>query len=460
MKTSLCISTVCGMLLLTGCAQEDMNPKADMQLPEQSTTQTTASPDAGTPFKLYAPQAQAEPTDAQVAQAQRLNDFALRLFDVIRQDGKSLVFSPLSLGYALGMAALACDGTPLAELNAMLGLEADDTSTLHDLYATLMQYLPAADPNVSINVANAFYLNAARTDVKLNPDYRQALITNYLADCEALDFYEQASLDYINDWCNRQTNGFIPEVLKELNPTSISYLLNALYFKADWTCPFGTDFTREKDFIREDGKTVKVKMMSHGTSMRFPYAEDETMQVLCLPYARGSYYMTVLLPKTGHTIDDVLNSLTSNRLSGILTLPFLERYGPEVAVSMPRFETEETTNLVEPLKALGIPSWFGGGQIRGMVQNLDGTPHGVFVSNVFQKARIKVNEKGTEAAAVTIMEFTDGMPMDPPVAFTADHPFVYFISEPSSRTLLFVGTYHGEAEGGTGEENGIKDVKM
>ena len=221
---------------------------------------------------VYAPQAQVAPTDAQVGQMTGLNDFGFRMLRAIQEEGKSTVFSPLSLTYAMGMAAMGADDVALADLNQLLGLAADDRTTLPDLCATLMVYLPMADKQVSLNVANAFYLNALRSELQLNPDYRQAIIENYDADCEQLDFSLTASLARINDWCSKQTCGFLPNVLEDVDPNAVCYLLNALYFKADWSWPFITEFTRDADFRCEDGHVVQVPMMQKEEFGYYQYA--------------------------------------------------------------------------------------------------------------------------------------------------------------------------------------------
>jgi serpin B len=179
------------------------------------------------------------------------------------------------------------------------------------------------------------------------------------------------------------------------------------------------------------------------------------MQAVRLPYAKGQYGMTLLLPREGKTTGDILDMLSGERLA---TLEGEMKYTP-VNVEIPRFETNQTTQLVQPMRQMGLSSWFDGGNITGMVQNPDGTPHGVFIANAFQVARIKVNEKGTEAAAVTVFEFADGMGPDNPKSFLADHPFVYLITERSSGAVLFVGTYHGEPSADD-TETGIRSIYM
>ena len=440
---------------MTACSSKDDN-----------TTPAEPDPPAtpATPFAVRVPQANWPLTADQQAMQLRLNDFAFRLFRETAQTGNddtensqkatSIVLSPLSVGYALGMAALACDGKPLADFNQMMGLEANDSATVHDLFASLMAHLPEMDASVAIHLANAFYYNANRTDIQLNQAYRQALITAYGADCEAMPFTDDATLDHINDWCNRQTNGFIPKVLEKkdmMNPNLVSYLLNAIYFKGKWASQFESELTREEDFTCEDGTKVKVPMMCLPEASHFTYAEDSICQAVRLPYhdweshveRKGEFGMTVLLPQKGKTIDDILSVLSAHWLKNLETR-MLESGYSQVMVQLPRFETKVQISLTPPMRQLGLASWLDGDNILGMVQELNGSPHGVHVSKAFQVARIKVNESGTEAGAVTVMAFTDKAMLEDPIFFRADHPFVYLLTEKSTGSILFVGTYVGD----------------
>lgn len=448
MKTnSIFAFLLCAGLAFVACSDDDS---------KESAIVPPSQPEA--PFELRAPQAHWPLTTDQKDLQGRLDDFGFRLFRLAaEQQGleHSLLLSPLSVDYAFGMVALACDSTPLRDFNALMGLQPGDRATIHDLLASLMTQLSKTTGDLHLNLANAFYLNASRTDVRLNPDYRHLLQTAYTADCEALDFrQQQATAEYINAWANRHTNGFIPKVFDAdgINTEAVSYLLNALYFKAPWAAPFEKEVTRDMTFTREDGSSLQVPMMRQ--TNYFPhYAADDICQALQLLYCDGitfckvgerRYAMTILLPREGKTVADVLGALSADYLRQ-LRLTFTDAQSiTDVALWLPRFETEVTTSLTPLLPALGLGSWLKG-PIRGMVQNLDGTPHGLLVSNAFQAARIKVDEAGTEAAAVTVVEGYDSVDIhECPMVFHADHPFVYLLTEETTGTLLFIGTYMGD----------------
>lgn len=453
MKTKAFLLFLTGIVLTACTSNEPVSISTESPVATTSETKATAAADGK--FETYTPQATWPLSETQKTQMMMVNDFSLRLFRLMQEEGQSNIFSPLSLAYAMSMTGLGCDGAPLQQLNAALGLPEDDTTTLHDLMASLMLGLPEADDAVSILLANAFYMNSARDDVQLNPDFQQALQSIYKADCETLDFNLQSSVDHINQWCSQKTNGFIPKVFEQLRPDYISYLLNALYFKGDWTMPFYPDFTSVGTFTNEDGTTSTLPMMMQGEIEDFPYAEDDIMQALRLPFAKGSYGMTFLLPRKGHTVGDILDALSAKRLAA---LDKELQYVP-VDMRIPRFETNQTNKLIKPLKRMGLSSWFDGDNIMGIVQEHDGTPHGVYIAEAFQVARIKVNEKGTEAGAVTVFAFADKAMVGQPKSFVADHPFVYLITERSSGAVLFIGTYQGEPTS-SGTETGIQPIRI
>ena len=455
MKTRTLLLIAATAMGIASCSS-DGNDAAKGTASEAETTTTTGEETTKRPFHVYTPQATWPLDEGRQALLGKVNDYALGVFRLAlaESEGGSNIFSPLSLNYAVAMTGLACDGTPLEQLNTALGLDADDTTSLHDLMASLMLGLPKQDNAVDICLANAFYSNSSRGDVMTNPEFQKALREAYKADCQTLDFGQQATLDYMNQWCSEQTKGFIPKVFDQLDPTYISCLLNALYFKGDWTIPFPTDLTREEKFMGEDGSCAKLPMMISAEPTSFQYAEDELMQAVRLPYANGHFGMTILLPREGHTTSDIVGDLSAERLTALAK----EMKYEDVLVSLPRFETKQTTQLIEPMERMGLSSWFHGDNIRGMVLDLDGTtPHGVYIAEAFQVARIKVNEKGTEAAAVTVFAYTDKCGPDNPKEFRADHPFVYLITEEESGAVLFIGTYQGETTGNT--ETGIMKVE-
>ena len=428
-------AVMCTMFVFTSCNNgEPTTPNGDDITPIE-------------PFTVLVPQAAWPLTDTQLSQASKMNDFAFQLLRQSQKSGESLVLSPLSVDYALAMVALGAEGVTRDAIVKALGYDAKDPQALHNLMASLMAYLPSVDENVKINLANAFYLNASRKELSLNPDYKKVLQENYKAACEAVKTDTQEGIDQINGWCSKQTDEFIPKVFDyPLSKDNVCLFINALYFKGNWFFPFNPDYTHEKNFKCENGENVMVPSMINNTHLA--YGESELFQAVRLPFGRtdergngidapSSFGMTILLPCEGKTTADILSWLTSERFADLSK----EMKTSDVVISLPRFETNVKTDLMSAFEQLKLP--FNGNDLRGMVLS-NGEPRGLSVSDAFQCARIKVDEKGTEAGAVTVVDFTDGsMPINRK-AFIADHPFVYLLTEEKTGTILFVGTYHGK----------------
>ena len=401
------------------------------------------------PFELIVPETNWPLTDSQLSQASCVNDFAFRLFRQLQEPGKSLVLSPLSVDYALGMLALGSDGETRDSLASALGFDPKNPSEMHNLFASLMAYLPSVDENVQLNLANALYLNAADPELGVNPDYQKVLKESYQADCDTVDVTSQEGINYMNAWCSKQTNDFIPQVFNgPLPETTVATLINALYFKGKWVHPFKSDYNPMEAFTREDGTKTRVPMMYFPyVEERLSYLETDSFQAIRLLYGepmtadhpvdedKQYFGMTVLLPRSGKTTSDILSWLSAEHVAELSIRMKRER----VCVHFPRFETKVKTDLKQSLHQLGLK--FNECDIRGIALK-KGEPLGLILSDAFQMARISVNTEGTEAGAVTVLDVTGSGIC--PNYFIANRPFVYLLTEQQTGTILFVGTYHGD----------------
>jgi len=230
----------------------------------------------------------------------------------------------------------------------------------------------------------------------------------------------------------------IPQVLNEMtfNPDAVSYLLNALYFKGAWKEKFKTENTNEELF---NGKE-NVPMMQ--TIAGFRYTENDLYQAVQLPYGNEAYKMTVFLPREDKTVSNVLENM-----DGKSWTKGFSNYA--VLLKLPRFETETDQDLISVMKALGVNRAFKWQEAE--FPNFCNAE--IYIEMMKQVSKIKVNEEGTEAAAVTIIsEATSGMPRE--AQFIANRPFLYIISEQSTGAIFFIGQYMGQ-NGDARETDGI-----
>ena len=174
--------------------------------------------------------------------------------------------------------------------------------------------------------------------------------------------------------------------------------------------------------------------MMHKMGTDFQYTENDLYQAIRLPYGNGAYKMDIFLPREDKTVGEVLETLNGSNWQ-------FKGVWEEVDLKLPRFETETFQPLVDTMKDLGMPSAF---TLAAEFPWFCNTP--VYISNMFQAAKIKLDEEGTEAAAVTVIELSEsGMP-DEPKRFHANHPFLYIISEQSTGAIFFIGQYSGSVK--------------
>ena len=375
------------------------------------------------------------------------NGFTLNFFQSLngKTKNRSVICSPLSITYVLSMVNDAATGTTEQELEQTLGFHKGGIRAVNDYCKNLIYNLPHVDEKVQLDIANAIFLN---DKYQLKKQFKQDMATYYDAKAEALDFSSSSALDRINGWCDEKTRGMIPNILEQVDPRTVSYLLNAIYFKADWASMFEKNETREEVFTTPDGET-RVPLMHQNVYMN--YLRNDIYAAVSIPYGNCRWMMTVMLPEDGKTTDDVISSLAASGWStDFLKNPLREARGYEVDLKLPRFETafdtDDAGGLIELLKGMGIRQVFD--KYNAEVPNVC-EKENLYVDMMKQKAKIKVNEEGSEAAAVTIagVNFTSagGDTQEPPKAtFHANRPFVYLIHEQSSGVILFVGKFIGK----------------
>ena len=301
--------------------------------------------------------------------------------------------------------------------------------------------------------------NAKADDIaNILDQYQQDMKQYYDAQAENLDFKLPSTLKTINDWASDHTNGMIPTILDKIDEKVVTYLLNAIYFKADWASKFEAKNTEEEKFTATNG-TIKLPLMHQNVLIQ--YLKNEDYSAIEIPYGNGLWKMTVMLPEEGKSTDDIINHLAENGFSDVEDYESLYNSIPgdgvfrtyEVDLKLPRFETTSDTKeldggLISLLLQMGIRQAFDNQFAE--IPNMCDKP--VYIEMMRQKAKIKVNEEGSEATAVTVAgmgELTSAGPIHeveiPQATFYANRPFVYVIREMSSGVILFVGKFTGMA---------------
>lgn len=358
-----------------------------------------------------------------------VNAFAVDLHHALRGKDGNLFYSPASISYALGMTRVGARGETAQEMDRVLHLSGGDGDAA--AYGCLMDDLLDGSDAYTLRLANRLY---GQEGLGFRPEFLAAVGEYFRGGFQEVDYRADAegARGIINAWVSDQTAARIPELLAPglVDARTRLVLVNAIYFLGDWMIPFPAEDTQPRIFHLPDRTTAKVPMMSE-TAM-FGYAEPAGLQVLALPYKGGELEMVVLLPTEDEGLDGLATRLTADTLADWLAAPAPTR----TRVVLPKFEFTSEFNLARTLAGLGMPTAFtDGADFSGMVPG-----GGLAIDDVVHKAYVRVDEKGTEAAAATgVTMKATSMPPPPAAEFVADRPFLFLIRHEPSGAVLFQG---------------------
>lgn len=359
---------------------------------------------------------------------QSSNRFA---FDLLREvhagaaADANVFLSPLSASMALGMTLNGADGRTFEQMRTTLGFGELSQAEINASYRSLVDLLLGLDRNVETVVANSVW---ARRGFAFEPTFFDAVREHFEAEARELDFGLPTAKDTINGWVRKQTRDRIDGIIDEIDPLDIMFLLNAIYFKGNWTTRFNPARTQSAPFRRDDGSSVAVQMMN-AQDMPMSLGWTDGVQVAELPYGGGAFALVVVLPPQGMPLGEFVRDLDAARWQQWLQA-LRDTEGP---VGLPKFQLAYNAALNDPLQALGMTDAFD----PDLADLSRLTPaEDAYISMVKQKTFLKIDEVGTEAAAVTSV--TVGV-TSVPVGITIDRPFVLAIRERLSGTILFLG---------------------
>jgi serine protease inhibitor len=357
------------------------------------------------------------------------NRFGLKLFQqIVKSDSQeNPVISPISVSMALGMTLNGADGSTREAMESTLELLGLSQQQINEAYQSLIKLLLSLDPKVDFRIANSIWyrkdLTFEQEFIDLNKLYLKAVV-------QGLDFGVPASKDIINRWVSDNTNGKIKEIVERIDPVDIMFLINAIYFKGIWTYQFPEDLTHDDLFTLPNGTQIDCRLMCQ--EGEFEYLDMDKFQAIDLPYGDGDFRMTIFLPKSGMTVDSLILSMDNNVLN-----QWLQSFSVQKGIiEIPKFELEYKIELRKVLTLLGMGIAFD--PYCADFTKLYAGPENAFISRVLHKTYVKVDEKGTEAAAVTsvVISFTS---TGDEFYFRANRPFLYMIRENHSNTILFIG---------------------
>jgi len=360
------------------------------------------------------------------------NLFGIKLFKEVlktEEPDKNVMISPLSVSLALAMTYNGADGSTKEAMEKTLELNGLTVDEINENYKILIDALASVDPKVLMSIANSIWY---KHTFKVEQDFINVNQNYYYAEVSPLDFYDPDAVNTINNWVADKTKNKITEILDYIPANAVMYLINAIYFKGIWKYEFDESDTEEKPFYLSDGTTKDVPMMVQEGS--FNYLSNDIIQAVEMPYGAGNYSMIILLPQYNKTLDDVIDQLSNENWNRWLS----EFYEAEkVQIHLPKFKFEYKNQLNDELinMDMGIdfdPDYADFSKINPGWQ--------LYISRVIHKSFIEVNEEGTEAAAVTLVEICyTSAGGETGIHFYVNQPFIFAIKEKYTNSIIFIG---------------------
>lgn len=377
------------------------------------------------------PMSEARPA-ATEAVAQGGNRFSIDLYRQLGGESGNLLISPISLYGAFGPVTAGAQGETRDAIVRALRLPTGDAS-LHPALGGLLRDLERSEDGTTLAIANALWVQQGFT---FNPGFAATARNDYRAAAELVDFQRapDAAVARINGWVSERTATRIPMLISRdaINDATRLVVTNAVYFLGDWATPFNASNTADQPFYLIGAGTRSVPLMAQRG--RFRYFETNDLQAIDLPYRNERLSMTVLLPKQRGALRSLETQLTDARLAEWLRR--LDAAEPQtVRLHLPKLQMAVDYQLEQPLTALGMSLAFSQqANLRG-IADAD-----LRIAAVVHKTFLRIDEKGTEAAAATgvVVEVTSAPIVQPPT-FRADHPFIVLIRDHRTGAILFLG---------------------
>jgi serine protease inhibitor len=388
----------------------------------------------GCTAKSAAPEA---PADVSAAD----NAFGFRLLNAVQSANasKNVVLSPVSAALNLSMVLAATDGETRQEMLSALSLGSLNPAAINQANAILIKIIRTPAQSTTLSVADSLWVD--NRHVRLRPDFIKQTRTWYDAEIVDLDFSDPGAATRINGWASKETQGKITKIIDEIDPRDRLLLLNAVYFKGLWAHKFDKSRTQQKDFTLAGGSVKQVPRMVQ--SGRFEYFATPRLQAIRLPFGDGDLVMDILLPAQSTSLDALEAELTAEHWQS-----WQAHYATQPgALELPRFELQANYHLNEALQSLGMRRAFKpDAQLTGLFTSESTQTGGgrFFISYVRQSTFWKVDEDGSEAAAVTatgIVTTARARPVEP-FRMIVDRPFFCAIEDRRSGALLFIGAIY------------------
>lgn len=360
------------------------------------------------------------------------NEFGLDIFKRIyeNEEEPNFMISPLSISMALAMTYNGAETETKAQMAEALKIDKFTRDELNATYKQLMEALGSIDPKVVLEIANSIWY---RDTYPVEEAFLNVNSAFYNAEVNAANFENPETVDLINQWVSDKTHEKIPFMLENIPPDAVMYLINAIYFYGNWATEFNPESTREGSFDLGDNNYVSVDMMNRIDTVN--YLSNDVFSAIELPYGKGNFNMTLLLPAHNKKVNDVVTLLNTKNWKKWQN-EFVKTNS--IDIKLPKFKIEYKISLNDFLADMGMELAFSDyADFSGINKNRN-----LFISRTKHKTFIEVDEEGTEAAAATMVEmsFTSFDPNAPQyIPFHCNRPFLFVINEKDTGAILFMG---------------------
>jgi serine protease inhibitor len=372
-----------------------------------------------------------EPPDLTAAQKEVIkasNKFAFDIFKQVcsAEPDTNIFISPLSISYALGMTYNGAANDTKEAMGDVLGYGDLTDQEINESYKNLADVLTTIDPETLMEIANSIWyrqdFEVLQKFIDLNQEYFDALVM-------AMNFADPQSAVTINDWIAEKTHDRITDVIEPpIDPATVMFLINAIYFKGTWKYEFDKEDTEPHPFFLTDGTETTCDMMTQETEFMRNFNED--FKAVDLPYGDAGFSMTVFIPRPDKSLDGLISAMNENSWDSWMA-GFSE---DTITVDLPKFKIKYDRRLKEDLKELGMGIAFD-----PMLADFSGiNPNSqLCIDDVIHSTFVQVDEKGTEAAAVTVVTVIESDNGEHYII--VDRPFVFVIHDNYTGAILFMG---------------------